>query len=218
MDTSYMLLACRLYSVKRNRDVNYQWSQWKVREVHIHVIHRWLHGQVVALVGKYCDLHGCQYIRLKWLKVGWGSERWNTCLETRPLPSTAFSSFRINTWREGLGDCLYRFGSRLCNIYVMSHVGRAAPVFTWCQKQVSWYLFGHLWELWTFSIIESAFVKYLGLVNLSNEADLVAQTFKYVTSHAFCNLIGPPRSWHTDPKWYRQSPRPSLSVCLSWKN
>ena len=64
-------------------------------------------------------------------------------------------------------------------------------------------------------MIESAFVKYLGLVNLSNEADLVAQTFKYVTSYAFCNLIGPPKSWRTDPKRYRQSPRPSFSACLS---
>ena len=35
---------------------------------------------------------------------------------------------------------------------------------------------GHLRELWTFPMIESAVVKYLGLVNLSNEADLVAQT------------------------------------------
>ena len=68
--TCYLHADC--ISVKRNRDINYQWSWWKVREVHVHVIHRWLHGQVVALVGKYCDLHGCQYISLKWLKVGWG--------------------------------------------------------------------------------------------------------------------------------------------------
>ena len=33
---------------------------------------------------------------------------------------TAFSSFRINTRREGLGDCLYRFGSLLCNFPVTS--------------------------------------------------------------------------------------------------
>ena len=36
-----------------------------------------------------------------------------------------FSSFRINTRREGLGDCLHRFGSRLCKIYVTSRVGPA---------------------------------------------------------------------------------------------
>ena len=42
-------------------------------------------------------------------------------------PSAAFSSFRINTQREGLGDCLYHFRSRFCNIYtyVTSHVGHA---------------------------------------------------------------------------------------------
>ena len=40
----------------------------------------------------------------------------------RPLPlQRLVPSFRINTWREGLGDCLYRYGSRLCNIYVTSH-------------------------------------------------------------------------------------------------
>ena len=73
---------------------------------------------------------------------------------------------------------------------------------------------GHLRELWTFSMIELAFVKYLGLVNLSNEADLVTQTFKYVTSYVFCNLISPPRYWRTDPIRYRQSPRPSVSVFI----
>ena len=31
--------------------------------------------------------------------------------QARPLPPAAFSAFRINTRREGLGDCLYRFGS-----------------------------------------------------------------------------------------------------------
>ena len=39
-------------------------------------------------------------------------------------------------------------------------------------------------------MIKSAFVKYLGLVNLLNKANLVAQTLKYVISYAFCNLIG----------------------------
>ena len=63
-------------------------------------------------------------------------------------------------------------------------------------------------------MIEPAFVKYLGLVNLSNGTDLVAQAFKYMTSHVFCNLIGLPRSWCTDPKWYRQSPRPSLRMFI----
>ena len=38
-----------------------------------------------------------------------------------------------------------------------------------------------LLELWTFSTIESAFVKYLELLNSSNKVDLVAQTFKRVT-------------------------------------
>ena len=63
-------------------------------------------------------------------------------------------------------------------------------------------------------MIESAFIQYLGLVNLSNEADLVAQKFEYVMSYVFCNLIGPPRSWRMDPKWYRQSPRPSLHMFI----
>ena len=52
--------------------------------------------------------------------------------QARPLPQAAFSSFRINTRREGLGDCLYQFGSRLCNIYVTSCVG--GPPIRSCQK------------------------------------------------------------------------------------
>ena len=63
-------------------------------------------------------------------------------------------------------------------------------------------------------MIESAFVKYLELLNSSNKVDLVAQTFKRVTSLALCNLIGAPRSWRMDPKRYRQSPRPSLRVFI----
>ena len=41
------------------------------------------------------------------------------CLEsilvslTRPSHSAAFSSFRMNTWREGLAHCLYRFRSKV---------------------------------------------------------------------------------------------------------
>ena len=35
---------------------------------------------------------------------------------------------------------------------------------------------------------------------------------KHVTSHTFCNLIGVPRSWCTDTKRHRQSPRPFLHV------
>ena len=41
-------------------------------------------------------------------------------LTGQTVPFAAFNSFRINTWREGLGDCLYRFGSRLCNFPVTS--------------------------------------------------------------------------------------------------
>ena len=45
------------------------------------------------------------------------------------------------------------------------------------------------------------------------KADLVARTLKYVTSYAFCNLIGPPRSLRTDPKRYSSLPDPlSLHV------
>jgi hypothetical protein len=40
------------------------------------------------------------------------------------------------------------------------------------------------------------------------------EEFKRVTSLAFCNLIGPPRSGCVDPKQYRQSPRPSLRVFI----
>ena len=35
----------------------------------------------------------------------------DSSLASQTTPSTAFSSFRINTRREGLGDCLYHFGS-----------------------------------------------------------------------------------------------------------
>ena len=76
------------------------------------------------------------------------------------------------------------------------------------------YSFGHLRELWTFIMIKLAFTKYLGLLNLTNEADLVVQTFKCVKSFAFFNLIGAPRSWRTDPKQYRRSPRPSLHIFI----
>ena len=53
-------------------------------------------------------------------------------------------------------------------------------------------------------------VKYLELLNSSNKVDLVIsgrsdQTFKRVTSLAFCNLIGPPKSWRTDPKQYSRA-------------
>ena len=53
--------------------------------------------------------------------------------------------------------------------------------------------------------------KVLDLLNSSNK---VAQTLKRVTSLAFCNLIGLPRSWRTNLKRYRQSPRPSLRVFI----
>ena len=62
-------------------------------------------------------------------------------------------------------------------------------------------------------MIESAFVKYLELVKQSRYGRSI-QTFKRVMSLVFCNLIGPPRSWHTDPKRYRQSPRPSFCVFI----
>ena len=65
-------------------------------------------------------------------------------------------------------------------------------------------------------MIKLAFIKYLdlGLLNSSNKVDLVAQSFKCVTSLSFCNLIGPPKSWRTDPKRYGQSPRLSLRVFI----
>ena len=53
---------------------------------------------------------------------------------------------------------------RLCNTYMMHH---ALPTPTRFQEKANQYLFGHLQELWTFSVTESAFVKYLGLLNLS---------------------------------------------------
>jgi hypothetical protein len=46
-------------------------------------------------------------------------------LASQTAPTVAFSSFRINTQREGLGDCLYRFGSQKCEMYVTSRVGSA---------------------------------------------------------------------------------------------
>ena len=71
-------------------------------------------------------------------------------------------------------------------------------------------------ELWTFSTIEVAFVKYLELLNSSNKVDLVAQTFKYVTSLAFCNLIGLPKSWRTDQSGIGTGSLPDPpSACLS---
>ena len=56
--------------------------------------------------------------------------------QARLFPPAGFSSFRINTQKEGLEDCLYRFGSGLCNIYVMSrartrqHNAKNKPVHT----------------------------------------------------------------------------------------
>ena len=37
--------------------------------------------------------------------------------------------------------------------------------------------------MWTFSVIESTFVKYLGILYLLDKVDLVAQNFKYMISH-----------------------------------
>ena len=68
---------------------------------------------------------------------------------------------------------------RLCNTYMMHHM---LPTPTRFQEKANQYLFGHLQELWTFSVTESAFVKYLGLLNLS-------KTFKHVMSHMFYNFI-----------------------------
>ena len=49
----------------------------------------------------------------------------------------------------------------------------------------------HSYQLWTFYVIKSVFVKYLGLLNFSNKVNMDAQTFKHVTSSTFYTLIGP---------------------------
>ena len=67
-------------------------------------------------------------------------------------------------------------------MYMMSHVGhthmmpRASPlIFVWPFMRAVVNV--------TFSVIESTFVKYLGILYLLNKVDLVAQNFKYMISH-----------------------------------
>ena len=83
-----------------------------------------------------------------------------------------------------------------------------------CQEPASNALFLLLSKLKAFSTIELAFERYPEVLNSKRKVDLVVQDFKRVTSLAFCNLIGPPRSVRADLKWYRQSPRPSLRVFI----
>ena len=59
------------------------------------------------------DMHGCScmihVIAHKW------HHTFCTCeysLASQTAPFAMFSSLWINTLREGLGDCLYRFGSK----------------------------------------------------------------------------------------------------------
>ena len=42
----------------------------------------------------------------------------------RPSHSTAFSSFRINMWREGLAYCLYLFGSSQTRCWLANQIRR----------------------------------------------------------------------------------------------
>jgi hypothetical protein len=44
-------------------------------------------------------------------------------LASQTAPTAAFSSFRINMRREGLGVCICCFGSQKCKMYVTSRVG-----------------------------------------------------------------------------------------------
>ena len=80
-----------------------------------------------------------------------------------------------------------------------------------CQEPASNALFLLLSKLKAFATIELAFERYPEVLNSKRK---VVQDFKCMTSLAFCNLIGPPRSVRADPKWYRQSPRPSLRVFI----
>ena len=95
-------------------------------------------------------------------------------------------------------------------------VMRWGPPIRSCQKLKARHLafVFRLGELKAFSMVDLASRNNPELLNLTNKVDLVAQTFKSVTSFVFCNLIGAPRSWCTDPKRYRQSPRPSLRVFI----
>ena len=132
-----------------------------------------------------------------------------------PLESlrTRLSSFGINTRREGLEDCLYRFGSRLCNIYVTSRVGSAHMM-----PRASQLIF-----IWPFTRVMDILYNRISLCKISRTTKLVKQSR---SGRSNVHTRDVTRVLQSD--WpakilahgsktvlrYRQSPRPSLRVFI----